>query len=73
MDPRVRPFRGVGVRNVQSGDSYSLDLVGVLRNKALDGLLIVITQYRRHDGGGEVSGEGGESGRSVGRDIVVRM
>lgn len=44
LEPRVRPFRGIGIGNVEPGDSDSLDLVGLLGDESLDGVLVVIVE-----------------------------
>lgn len=50
----VGPFLPVGVCDVEPGDSYGLNLVGLLGDDSLDGLLVLLAQ----DGGHSYRGRG---------------
>jgi hypothetical protein len=42
LKPGICPFRATGIGNVESSNGDGLDLVGLFRNKPLDGVLIVV-------------------------------
>lgn len=44
LEPRIRPFRGTGIGDVEPGDSDCLDLVGLLGDESLDGVLVVVVE-----------------------------
>lgn len=50
LDACVCPFVGVRVGNIESRNSYGMDLVRRLRDISLDSFFVGITQDRRHDG-----------------------
>lgn len=55
LQARVGPFGSVGVGYVEPGDGDGLDLVGLLGDEALDCLLVIFLENRRHGGIGRAS------------------
>lgn len=45
LQASVGPFASIGIRNIESGNGHSLDLVRSLWNLPLDHLLVIFSQY----------------------------
>lgn len=58
LETGVGPFGAVGVGNEETGDGDGLNLVGLLGNEALDRVLVIVVEDRRHGGGEGGEGEG---------------
>lgn len=56
LQSRVIPFRAIGICNVELGDGDGLDFVGLLGDKALDSIFVVVVEDGGHVGGGAAGG-----------------